>query len=869
MAYYNLNEVQSKAHGQWKDIMVSLGVFTRSEVDNKKGMPCPQCGGNDRFCFNDHNDDGIAYCRQCDLKAPLDVVQAVKGCSFKEALKMVAEQVGVDEEKKVSPTDIVIPCTEKLSWKKGSYISLWNAGHTKSTQYKYEKVWPWFKKDKQVGYIGRLATKNTHQIYWTEKGWTQGSPFGAGKRPMFGSETLDCGGPVIIVEGEKTWQAAFDSMFGAPVITWVGGANAVHLTDYKDLRDREIVLCPDNDVAGRKAMKKIESQLRAHCKISWFNPPEGSKEKWDLADYQGSDMEALIQEHAEPLEELKEKEEAATNDYVQDIFKKIRPLGFNGKKVFFMPGGKGQVIDLSQAELTKPNLRILVRDQYWAKAFPNNDDFGKANYDHAACWVLDTCEKLKVFDASNLRGNGVWRDGKSDIVVHLGDRLMVNGEEINLNEYESNYIYSQRPRKINMPTTEITKDEKLMLVSIAESFNWKDKEASTIILSWIISSCMAAYLKWRPHIYITGPAGAGKSTVQEMFVKRCLEGICIQPEGDTTEPGLRAQIQNDSLPVVYDEPEGDSDKAIVNVKNVMRYARSSSSSSGGKIFKGSVDHKGVQFQAQSMFCFSSINTVEMNQQDRDRITKIELEKNSKIPWLDLEKKLNAIPRDMCEKLFLFVISNIEKIDGIIEAYKTYFAARFGSQRIGDQYGTLAAGKYILRSNLKIPTMEEIEEMEKKEGHVWDMVDNPVNNNEERNLLGFIRNAVINIKRPEGGMVEMTLTDIVEIAYSAKFHTNNYLNKDEAILTLRNYGIFIDKSNDLIYFSTKSEQLKKIFDKKPMYRDFSQIMSRMSGANKVRKRFNQQQYTTVSLPVKSFLYDAEDIEPIPIDEDLPF
>ena len=856
MAYYSIDEVTNKARGQWKDIMVSLGIFTRDEVETKKGIPCPACGGKDRFSFNDHNDEGLSYCRKCDLKSPIKVIERVKGCEFKEALKMVAEKVGVEAEKN---NKFIIPCPKELDYKPNTYLSVLNKNGNPQNQ-KYTHLWPWYKADgKKIGYIGRKPNKITHQIFWTEKGWTQDS-YGD-NRPMFGSETLDLPDPVYVVEGEKTWQAVVDKVFN-PVVTWVGGASAVANTNFSLLKGRQIILCPDNDNAGRKAMKYIENISKGSSTINIFKNPDNSPEKWDLADYNGEDLETFVKEHLVTLEEKKEE----VKDNKQFLYETIRPLGFDDKKVYFMPAGKGQVIQLGQADLTESTLRILARDYLWRQAFPGKEDTWKTDYKEAACWILDCCEKLKVYDPSKLRGNGIWRDGEKDIVVHLGDKLLVNGEEMQLNQYESKYVYSQRPRKIKMPKIHISQEEKELMVRCAEAFNWKDKEAPTIVLSFIITSIMAAYLRWRPHVYITGPAGVGKSTVQEMFIQRCLEGLSIQPEGDTTEAGLRSWIKNDSLPVIFDEAEGDGDASIAKMKNVMRFARSNSSSSGGEIAKGSIDQSGVRYQAQSMFSFSSINTIEMQKQDRDRITKIELAGKSDLSWPQLEKLLNTLPRDMCEKLFLFVVTNVSKINNIIEAYKTYFADKFGSQRIGDQFGTLAVGKYLLTSDLSTPTMEEIKKMQEDEGFVWHMIENPVTTSEEVSFLSYLRNSVITVKRENANNIDLTVRDIVQARFNEAPMTYR-ITREEAGLTLKNMGIFVKRSENKVYFSITNERLKSLFDKRPMYKEFAQIMLRIEGAHRpnARKRLDGQLLTVVSLPIKTFLEDAEE----KVDEDIPF
>ncbi|MBK8221016.1 MAG: toprim domain-containing protein [Candidatus Obscuribacter sp.] len=51
----------------------------------RKGSPCPNCGGRDRFTLFAN---GRHYCRGCGGGDAIDLIQKVHGCSFKEALTL-------------------------------------------------------------------------------------------------------------------------------------------------------------------------------------------------------------------------------------------------------------------------------------------------------------------------------------------------------------------------------------------------------------------------------------------------------------------------------------------------------------------------------------------------------------------------------------------------------------------------------------------------------------------------------------------------------------------------------------------------------------------------------------------------------------
>ncbi|HDW4013495.1 TPA: hypothetical protein RMT69_002595 [Escherichia coli] len=55
-------EIQTAASGKWPAVLRALGV----DVPEKQAhIPCPVCGGKDRFHFK-HDDVGSSYCRGCN-----------------------------------------------------------------------------------------------------------------------------------------------------------------------------------------------------------------------------------------------------------------------------------------------------------------------------------------------------------------------------------------------------------------------------------------------------------------------------------------------------------------------------------------------------------------------------------------------------------------------------------------------------------------------------------------------------------------------------------------------------------------------------------------------------------------------------------
>jgi P4 family phage/plasmid primase-like protien len=195
--------------------------------------------------------------------------------------------------------DPIIPAPEKLEYKLGESIKLYFTREGRySKHYRYFLFLEWRSREGDlIGYLGRTKEKITHQIFYTEKGWTQGS---LGKdKPLFGLQTLKNDGPVHIHEGEKAWHFANKLLPEQAAVTWVGGAHQPHLSDWSSLANRELLIFPDHDIEGFDAAITIYENLKNKCpEINFVLPTEKTKPKWDIADgIESGWLKEQVQEH--------------------------------------------------------------------------------------------------------------------------------------------------------------------------------------------------------------------------------------------------------------------------------------------------------------------------------------------------------------------------------------------------------------------------------------------------------------------------------------------------------------------------------------------------------------------------------------------
>lgn len=162
-----------------------------------------------------------------------------------------------------------------------------------------------------LGYVVRwdeLGGKKIRPLSFVRK--RDGSVGWALKAPeplwsLFGLEELPGkpGASVLMVEGEKTVLAAREKFPSYVVVSWRSGAKAITEADLTPLAGRDVVLWPDADEPGQRAMTVAAERLRAigAASIRLVELPASLPKGWDLADTTPPDMDVAALIEGAPL----------------------------------------------------------------------------------------------------------------------------------------------------------------------------------------------------------------------------------------------------------------------------------------------------------------------------------------------------------------------------------------------------------------------------------------------------------------------------------------------------------------------------------------------------------------------------------------
>ena len=88
-----MSQLAEACRGRWPGILMALGVLDERALRHKD-VPCPTCGGRDRFRYTDKG-YGRWYCRGCRMGGDgVVLVEHVMGIGFAEAAKLIESVIG-------------------------------------------------------------------------------------------------------------------------------------------------------------------------------------------------------------------------------------------------------------------------------------------------------------------------------------------------------------------------------------------------------------------------------------------------------------------------------------------------------------------------------------------------------------------------------------------------------------------------------------------------------------------------------------------------------------------------------------------------------------------------------------------------------
>ncbi len=673
---------------------------------------------------------------------------------------------------------------------------------------------------------------------------------------------------------------------------------------YKERHPKAGQLMPAHEQPGFVAMRDIHDIILDHCEaVKYIAPPAGVVDGWDLADelpegfnllahmktaQLAADVFAVQPEQpaGEPAPMLPWEGESdfppdvaaretgapaaakpsksttrPSRDARAEEFDKredpglgqnnyFRVLGYDHGSYFIFQYEKCQIMVYSKGDFSEAGLIELAPLDWWETYF----ELPKGGIDKKSAmnWIVRKANSRGVYDMERIRGRGAWTD-KGRNIFHHGDYLTVDGEYQAITEVQSHYVYEMSKALPDISDIALTKEEGRDLLDLASEFSWAMPASAAMLAGWVALAPIGGALTWRPHVWITGGAGSGKTTVLNKFVNFLSNGIRLYAQGASSEAGIRQRLKSDALPVLFDESESNTEREGMRIQNVLAMVRQASTESQAETLKGTAGGDAMAFHIRSMFCLASIQVGIKYQADIERMTVLSLrsardEPGAQETWERIKEALHITNRDeqLPGRLVRRSIDLLPITLKNIDVFAKAAAIKFGSQRDGDQYGTLLAGAWSLVDD-GVATEEAAAAMINS----FDWSEHRENNevDEGERALASLMGALVRIPG-----AEVSVNELIRRAHGLEVDGLT-MQSPSAEAVLQRHGMRTDGKR--LILSNTSHELRRLVEGTPFEADLRGVLLRVKGADRYDNRsikFNGIASKAISLPLDDLLTD---------------
>ena len=787
------------------------------------------------------------HCMGCGAHGDVvDFSMAYDAVDFKEACKILGGEKKAPSSKTRTKREPLVtasvydgitpitpvPVTAPMLTAGKQTPQIWNPKRESFTTYTPSMVFEYRNEQGHLtGYVLRIDfddKKITPTVMWCEwgdktEGWCHYSF--PEPRPLYGLDklALNLDAPVLVVEGEKAADAAHALLPNYCIVTWPGGTKAVQKALWEPLRGRSVVLWPDADEPGIAAMEELGGILYP-TKVKIINP-EGQPKGWDSADalkegwtkdqvVAWAKSRARVYEPPVPaVEELPPVDEAPPLEVygvepVNTEWNYFKILGHLDGTYFYLPNGTAQIVQISANAHTKNALMALAPLEYWECTFPGKSG---VDWNAAVSSLLRECATKGFFNSTEaIRGRGAWLD-KGRPVLHMGETVYVDGIPCKPIDVVSDYVYAAAPSLEVSHADPLETKDAYTLMDICCRFPWENPLSGTLLAGWLVIAPVCGMLRWRPHVYVTGASGSGKSWITDNVVDVILGKMKIKIALSTTEAGIRHKLKHDALPVLFDESEAERREDMLRMQGVLNLARGSSS--GSEIAKGTADGKGISYPMRSCFYFSSINVSITQRADDSRISRLVLKEDTKPDKkerFDETKRMvfSNINQTYSAKMLSRTLKHLKTLQANCETFKEAASSTLGSNRIADQIGHLLAGAFMCHSTKEITLAEAVEFVKR---HEWgDHTTINAKKDEERLLDRICTHRVR--WTVHSGNTDATIGELICTVDAGFVAPGVLYTKDEASLELARLGVKVE--GGFAYIANNSDPMRKVLGDTP-------------------------------------------------------
>lgn len=380
---------------------------------------------------------------------------------------------------------------------------------------------------------------------------------------------------------------------------------------------------------------------------------------------------------------------------------------------------KLQTGELRQLNYTAFSQKSVLLSVYPVQSWWENSYLGSKELTKRACETIQSsinaeADGMDLYNSESVRKVGVWEDGgvlyfnrgnscvvwdwrKKECVARLCGISSVAPSGMTM--IEDKFAAAA---DLESPLQEA--DAKNVLGCIRR-WLWEKEWMAELLCGFMFLVPVCGALPFRPHAWLTGETGVGKTELMNRIVLNLAKGFCYRISGsDTSQAGIRRLIGGRGVLMVKDEAEPKTKKGRETMLEIMEVIRDSTS--GGKMgaVKVGQDMDLEVFSYHSMFLNASTQMMVMEEQNNNRMVKLCLryDAQKREHW---ERVMEATERIMGDGFGRrWRGRSIRQYPVILENYGTLRSLiyeRCKNSRRSDLMGMLLAGYFAAVSNVPV------------------------------------------------------------------------------------------------------------------------------------------------------------------------
>lgn len=476
-------------------------------------------------------------------------------------------------------------------------------------------------------------------------------------------------------------------------------------------------------------------------------------------------------------------------------------------RMFFMNMRAALIFESSTGSMSKTFLLRLADLDFWRQVAPQRDDRGitiGVNWDMATDFMFRETEEAGYWNGRREVRQGAKLD-KGRIVFHTGERLWIEGRGVesiqSQGDHHLEYFYTQSS-DYPMPDMENpfpqNSPEVRKLLDIIKRLDWRSESRNRATLSlfgYLTISPICGILKWRPHIWLDGSRGAGKTWVMQNIVNPTLGKYREMVKSNSTESGLRNLMNSRAIPVIFDEAEGTSQRDKSRMDEILSLARHTSSETDSVVAQGvSGGGSSKSYEISSMFLLSSITNRITSPADRTRFARLSLA--SGLRGDDFTQTIEIPARDLItpqfsSRLIARMIIQAKNAEVVVDRMVRTLMSHNMERRIADVYGVFAAGCWMaLRDDVPESEAEASAFIQQEFGAIRELIEineELTTNRDHEVILSSIMSHAARIDTQNGSPVTESVAVLLRIAAGVIEDDSNVSPRD-AFRVLSDMGI---------------------------------------------------------------------------------